>query len=73
MTKRGLKNNREAYAIMDLDEEQTAEVKREWNRWIMHSGQYLYPLDEAIRIMSQRDKSFVGRIVHTLKKAMGIG
>lgn len=73
MTKRGLKNNREAYAIIDLDEEQTAEVKREWNRWLMHSGQYLYSIDDAIAIMSQRDRSFIGRFVHALKKAMGIG
>lgn len=73
MTKRGLKNNREAYAIIDLDEEQTAEVKREWNRWLMHSGQYLYSIDDAIAIMSQRDRSFIGKFVHALKKAMGIG
>ena len=73
MTKRGLKNNREAYAIIDLDEEQTAEVKREWNRWLMHGGQYLYSIDDAIAIMSQRDRSFIGRFVHALKKAMGIG
>lgn len=73
MTKRGLKNNREAYAIIDLDEEQTAEVKREWNRWLMHSRQYLYSIDDAIAIMSQRDRSFIGRFVHALKKAMGIG
>lgn len=73
MTKRGMRNNREAYAIIDLDEEQTAEVKREWNRWVMHSGQYLYSLDDAIAIMSQRNRSFIGRFVHALKKAMGIG
>lgn len=73
MTKRGMKNNREAYAVIDLDEHELEEVKREWNRWVMHSRQYLYPLDDAIRIMSQRDKSFVGRFVHALKKAMGIG
>lgn len=73
MTKRGMKNNREAYALIDLDEGQLEEVKREWNRWVMHSGQYLYPLDKAIRIMSQRDRSFIGRFVHALKKAMGIG
>ena len=73
MTKRGMKNNREAYAVIDLDEDQLEEVKREWNRWVMHSGQYLYPLDEAIRMMSQRDRSIIGRFVHALKKAMGIG
>ena len=73
MTKRGLKNNREAYAIIDLDEEQTAEVKREWNRWLMHSGQYLYSIDDAIRIMSKRGNSFMGKLVHALKKTMGIG
>lgn len=73
MTKRGMKNNREAYAVIDLDERQLEEVKREWNRWVMHSGQYLYPLDEAIRIMSQRDRSFIKRFVKALKKSMGIG
>lgn len=73
MTKRGMKNNREAYAVIDLDEGQLEEVKREWNRWVMHSRQYLYPLDDAIRIISQRDRSFIGRFVHALKKAMGIG
>lgn len=73
MTKRGLKNNREAYAIIDLDEEQTAEVKREWNRWLMHSGQYLYSVDDAIRIMSKRGNSFMGKLMHALKKTMGIG
>ena len=73
MTKRGMKNNREAYAIIELDEGQMVEVKREWNRWVMHSRQYLYSLDDAIAIMSQRDRSFIGRFVHALKKAMGIG
>lgn len=73
MTKRGMKNNREAYAVIDLDDDQLEEVKREWNRWVMHSRQYLYTLDDAIRIMSQRDRSIIGRFVHALKKAMGIG
>lgn len=73
MTKRGMRNNREAYAVIDLDEAQLEEVKREWNRWVMHSRQYLYSLDDAIAIMSQRDRSFIGRFVHALKKAMGIG
>ena len=73
MTKRGMKNNREAYAIIELDEGQMVEVKQEWNRWVMHSRQYLYSLDDAIDIMSQRDRSLIGRFVHALKKAMGIG
>ncbi len=73
MTKRGMRNNREAYAVIDLDEAQLEEVKWEWNRWVMHSRQYLYSLDDAIAIMSQRDRSFIGRFVHALKKAMGIG
>lgn len=73
MTKRGLKNNREAYAVIDLDEAQLEEVKREWNRWVMHSRQYLYSIDDAIRIMSKRGNSFMGKLVHALKKTMGIG
>ena len=73
MTKRGMKNNREAYAVIDLNDGQLEEVKREWNRWVMHSRQYLYPLDEATRIMSQRNRSIIGRFMHALKKAMGIG
>lgn len=73
LTKRGLKNNREAYAVIDLDEREVEEVKKEWNRWVMHSRHYLYSIDDAIGIMSKRDKSFIKRFVKALKKSMGIG
>lgn len=73
MTKRGMKNNREAYAVIDLDDKQLEQVKQEWNSWVNHSRQYLYSLDDAIEIMSRRDKSFVGRLVQAIKKAIGIG
>lgn len=73
MTKRGMKNNREAYAVIDLDDKQLEQVKQEWNSWVNHSGQYLYSLDDAIEIMSRRDSSFMGRLVQAIKKAIGIG
>lgn len=73
MTKRGMKNNREAYAVIDLDDKQLEQVKREWNSWVNHSGQYLYSLDEAIEIMSRREKSFMGKLVQAIKKAIGVG
>ena len=68
-----MKNNREAYAVIDLDDKQLEQVKREWNRWVNHSRQYLYSLDEAIEIMSRREKSFMGKLVQAIKKAIGIG
>lgn len=73
MTKRGMKNNREAYAVIDLDDKQLEQVKQEWNSWVNHSGQYLYSLEDAIEIMSRRDRSFMGRLVQAIKKAIGIG
>lgn len=73
MTKRGLKNNREAYAVIDLDEKEIEEVKQEWNRWLLHSGPFLYSLDDAIGIMSRRNRSLIGKLIHALKKSMGIG
>ena len=48
LTQKGLRQNREAYAIETMTPEETKNVVNEWNEWLNHSKPFLFDLDEDI-------------------------
>lgn len=48
LTQKGLRQNREAYVIEELDEESMKAVVQEWEEWFKHSKPFLFDLDEEI-------------------------
>ena len=48
LTQKGLRQNREAYAIERMTTEETTNVVNEWNEWLNHSKPFLFDLDEDI-------------------------
>lgn len=73
LTKRGMKNNREAYAVIPCEGREILKVEDEWQRWINHSSSYLYDLEPAMEILAKRHRTFIGRLILAIKKALGVG
>lgn len=48
LTQKGLRQNREAYAIEKLSTEGINEIIGEWNSWLKHSKPFLFDIDEEI-------------------------
>ncbi|MCI5697856.1 MAG: phospholipase D family protein [Clostridiales bacterium] len=70
LTKRGMKNNREAYVVIPCGGRDILEVEDEWQRWINHSRVCLYDLNHAVEILAKRDKTILGRIMPAIKKVL---
>lgn len=47
LTAGGLRKNREAFAIIDLSEQELVNVETYWNEWLTQSNSYLKPLTDA--------------------------
>ena len=48
LTQKGLRQNREAYAIEKLTSEEIQQIISEWNTWLDHSKPFLFDIDEEI-------------------------
>ena len=48
LTQNGLRYNREAYNVIQYDEEGMAEVIAEWDRWYAHSAPFLFDIDDPV-------------------------
>ncbi len=73
LTRRGMKNNREAYAAIHCSEKDIGEVESEWQRWVNHSQRYLYDPEPAMEILAKRNRTLLGRLASAIKRALGIG
>ena len=48
LTQKGLRQNREAYAIEKCDKSEIEKIINEWEEWVKHSKPFLFDIDEAI-------------------------
>lgn len=70
LTKRGVRNNREAYTVVPLDEDALMQVKKEWTRWTNHSKDCLYTVQDAIDILKSDQRTFLSRVLGKIKNLL---
>lgn len=69
LTQKGLRQNREAYAIEQCTKEEIAETKKQWDEWVSHSKMFLFDLnDDIVRECAVRNTKRMNAVVELQKK-----
>lgn len=48
LTQQGLRHNREAYSVIECEDEEFQPVVDDWNAWVNHSKPFLFDVDDAV-------------------------
>lgn len=65
LTEKGLRRNREAFGLVELNEAKTLEIEELWNRWLSHNAVYLRQIDDP-KVLEKARKNI--RIYSTIKE-----
>ena len=72
LTERGLRHNREAYSVINCEEQVLREIIDEWNSWIQHSQPFLFNLDDPLVLgiaVKNETKAFaISKIKHETER-----
>lgn len=71
LTQQGLRHNREAYSVIDCDENAISEIVNEWSKWIEHSQPFLFDIDDPVVLSIAEGNTEIIRAVATAKKGTG--